>query len=156
MPLWGVGVRCSVLVIMLICMMVGHLVACTHSPAQEEMLSKAGVILTLGVYDYDMIGENGLIGICVVPCCDIPLFGATSGPPQGAGESPSRQPKCFMLPLFHISESKALQKLSLLSEHSYHQEPSEFLKLLNKKYRPRNSPRLVSRLAAMTFTHNAS
>eukprot|EP00731_Ephydatia_muelleri_P029259 Em0020g903a len=75
---------------------------------------------------------------------------------QEGSEQPLGQPKSFLLPLFHVSESKVFQKLALRSEHSYHQEPLEFLKLLNKKCRPRSSPRLMSRLGAMTFTRHVS
>ncbi|KAL5473217.1 hypothetical protein EMCRGX_G027670 [Ephydatia muelleri] len=124
-------------------------------PAREELLGKAGIILVLGVYDYDMIGENGLMGLCVLPCSDVPLVGVASGTQEGS-EQPLGQPKSFLLPLFHVSESKVFQKLALRSEHSYHQEPLEFLKLLNKKCRPRSSPRLMSRLGAMTFTRHFS
>ena len=96
-------------------------------PASQESMEMKGTIVVLGAYDYDILGKNDFMGICVVPCNDIPQLSNSSSLLDE--NSPKR--KNMTLPLFHIGESKAL--LALQHHFSDH-EAVEFLNVLRKSY----------------------
>ena len=96
-------------------------------PASQESMEVKGTIVVLGAYDYDILGKNDFMGICVVPCNDIPQLSNSSSLLDE--NSPKR--RNMTLPLFHIGESKAL--LALQHHFSDH-EAVEFLNVLRKSY----------------------
>ena len=60
------------------------------------------------MYDYDVIGSNDLAGLCVVACKDVPRL---SGGTASLTDPNATERKNLTLPLFHASETLALQEL---------------------------------------------
>ena len=95
----------------------------------KEQLRSEGAVLVLSVYDFDKIGKNELMGICVVQCADAPSVSSTSSLLDDGAPKRSN----LGLSLFQIEELKPFQELRLRHEN-YDTEASSFFKLLNKKY----------------------
>lgn len=91
----------------------------------EDTMRAEGGILVIGVYSQK---KDGLLGICVVPCKDVPTINDAA--PILNSTSPSR--RRFDLGLFQISESTAMKELELRrkSDHG----ASVFLLNLHKLY----------------------
>ena len=98
-----------------------------------------GTIAVLVAYNRDVLGKEIFIGMCVIPCNDIPRISNKSSLLDDS--SPKR--KNMALPLFHVGESKALQELTarqVLADP----EATDFLSTLNKVCSRRSLTTLLS------------
>ena len=116
-------------------------------PAKEENMGKEGAILVLTVFDHDLIRENTFVGICVVPCKDIPQL-LDEAPSVLDRTAPQR--KNLTLPLFQLADSRCFRELNLRNQVDYDHESTDFVKLLNKKYQTPTGPGVLSRLYTAT------
>eukprot|EP00731_Ephydatia_muelleri_P029266 Em0020g910a len=116
-------------------------------PAKGENMGKEGAILVLTIFDHDLIRENTFVGICVVPCKDIPQL-LDEAPSVLDRTAPQR--KNLTLPLFQLADSRCFRELNLRNQVDYDHESTDFVKLLNKKYQTPTGPGVLSRLYTAT------
>ncbi|KAL5473226.1 hypothetical protein EMCRGX_G027680 [Ephydatia muelleri] len=127
-----------------------HVINHTLNPVfNEELLlpilqdeTKESAILVLAVYDYEIVGKNDFMGICVIPWKDIPQISNTA---SLLNESAAER-RNLALPLFHIEDSKALQELTQRHHFSHDHEATAFTHLLKNNYRPRGEHGLLARI----------
>ena len=112
-----------------------------HRPILQDE-TKESAILVLAVYDYDIVGKNDFMGICVIPWKDIPQISNTA---SLLNESAAER-RNLALPLFHIEDSKALQELTQRHHFSHDHEATAFTHLLKNNYRPRGEHGLLARI----------
>lgn len=98
----------------------------------EDTIRTAGGILVVGLYSQK---KDGSIGVCVVPCHEIPTI--TEAAPLLNASNPSR--RRLDLPLFRIKESNAMKELERRQKSDH--EASVFLLDFHKQYMhvPNNS-----------------
>ena len=116
-------------------------------PAKGESMGKEGAILVLTIFDHDLIRENTFVGICIVPCKDIPQL-LDEAPSVLDRTAPQR--KNLTLPLFQLADSRCFRELNLRNQVDYDHESTDFVKLLNKKYQTPTGPGVLSRLYTAT------
>ena len=127
-----------------------HVIKHTLNPVfNEELLlpvhqdeTKESAILVLAVYDYEIVGKNDLMGICVIPWKDIPQISNTA---SLLNESAAER-RNLTLPLFLIEDSRALQEVTQRHCFSHDHEATSFTHLLKNNYRPRGEHGLLSRI----------
>ena len=72
------------------------------SPAKQEDIDTEGTALLLSVFDYNVIGANGFVGMCVVACKDIPQMVSTEA---SLTDPNSPQQINLTLPLFRYTNA---------------------------------------------------
>ena len=116
-------------------------------PSKGENMGKEGAILVLTIFDHDLIRENTFVGICVIPCKDIPQL-LDEAPSVLDRTAPQR--KNLTLPLFQLTDSRCFRELNLRNQVDYDHESTDFVKLLNKRYQTPTGPGVLSRLYTAT------
>ncbi|KAL5473219.1 hypothetical protein EMCRGX_G027672 [Ephydatia muelleri] len=119
-------------------------------PASQESMEMKGTIAVLVAYNRDVLGKEIFIGMCVIPCNDIPRISNKSSLLDVS--SPKRMN--MALPLFHIGESKALQELTarqVLADP----EATDFLSTLNKVCSRRSLTTLLSSSSLTSILNSA-
>ena len=72
----------------------------TFSPAKLKEVDTDGTVLLLTIFDYNLIGYNEFVGMCVVACKDIPRL---ASPEASLTDPSSAQQVNLKLPLFRFT-----------------------------------------------------
>ena len=105
------------------------------------MMRTEGSVVILGLHNQK---KDGLIGICIVPCKDIPTVTTDAG--TLLNDHASSRMRCD-LALFQVKESKTMQELERRQKSG--RDSSVFLTHFCKKYMPSKPTNPVSSVCNM-------